>query len=328
MSVVNGTEYDVSYDFRFVIVSLFVSFVGAFTAVQLAEQRRRAVLKAATATAEAYLALMSAAIGIVGIWAMHFTGMMAMVVELDGKAIEISYDAGWTVFSMFAAILFVYAGLRIAMKDKFFSSINTTATLAQNMQGQSLAKMKSASNVKLAAFVSDIHWLVLGGVFTAGGVGAMHFTGMVSQTFGAKVEWDYAIVAVAMLIAIVAASAGFWIIFRFLAWKPDNEIFRFVAAWIISIAVNGMHYTGMMSATYKVDTSIKTNAQISPIIALVLAIISLLIIVIPSYQYMLSDLRKECDELKKEQAASTVTVTVGGAGSGKKSGAMNLATMI
>merc|ERR1719329_1651529 len=125
---------------------------------------------------------------------MHFTGMMAMGVELNGKAIEVSYDAGWTVFSMFAALLFVYADLRIAMKDKFFSSLNTSATLAENMQGQSLAKMKSANAVKLTAFISDLHWLVLGGVFTAGGVGAMHFTGMVSQTFGAKVEWDYGIV--------------------------------------------------------------------------------------------------------------------------------------
>jgi len=232
------------------------------------------------------------------------------------------------VFSMFAALVFVYVGLRIAMKDKFFSSLNTQATLAAGMQGKSLASMKQASTVKMAAFVSDLHWLVLGGVFTAGGVGAMHFTGMVSQSFSQKTEWNYGIVVTAMIIAIVAASAAFWIIFRFLAWKPNNDAFRIIAAIVMSVAVNGMHYTGMMAATYTPAADGPKDAQITPVTALVLALVALLLIVIPSYQFMISDLRHTLDQTLTKIVPELTEVTVSVGGGGKKSGAMNLAVMI
>jgi len=322
-----GIYYDVEWDFKFVIVSLVVSFLGALVAVQLAEQRRRSVVAGKNMMAEVYLFAMAASIGIVAIWAMHFTGMMAMIIKLDGKAIEVSYDLNWTVFSMFAALLFVYSGLRVAMKDKFYSSINVTSTLAGDMANKSLAEMKNASTVKLAAFVSGLHWIVGGGILTAGGVGAMHFTGMVSQTFGAETEWDYGIVAAAMVIAIVAASAGFWIIFRFLAWKPNSDIVRIVAAVIISIAVNGMHYTGMMAAKYKVAADAKMSAQIKPVTALTLAIVMLILVCFPSLLLMISDLRKDIDNAPKGRGGSSeVTVTI--VPSSKKKGATNLAIEI
>lgn len=316
--------YKVSWDFTFVIVSLVVSFIGALVAVQLAEQRRRSVVAGKKMMAEIYLFAMACSIGIVAIWAMHFTGMMAMKVSLNGKSVEVSYDLNWTVFSMFAALICVYCGLRIAMKDKFFSSMNVTSTLAGDMANKSLAEMKNASTVKLAAFVSGLHWLVLGGVLTAAGVGAMHFTGMVSQTFGSETEWDYGIVAVAMLIAITAASAGFWIIFRFLAWKPNSDLIRAVAAVVIAVAVNGMHYTGMFAAKYKVAVNAKQSAQIKPVTALTLAIVMLILICIPSLLLIVADVRNDLDNAPKGiKGTSEVTVTV--VPSNKKKGAVNLA---
>lgn len=326
--MVNAVYYDVEWDFKFVIVSLFVSFIGSLVAVQLAEQRRRSVIAGKAAMAEVYLFAMATSIGIVAIWAMHFTGMMAMIIKLDGKTIEVSYDLSWTVFSMFAALIFVYCGLRVAMKDKFFSSMNVTSTLAGDMATKSLAQMKNASTVKLAAFVSGLHWLLLGGTLTAGGVGAMHFTGMVSQTFGSETEWNYGIVAAAMVIAVVAASAGFWIIFRFLAWKPNSDLIRVIAAVVIAVAVNGMHYTGMMAAKYKVAADAKKSAQIKPVTALSLAIIMLIAVCIPSLLLMVSDLRKDVDKAPKSAGGATSEVTVTVVPSSKKKGATNLAIEI
>lgn len=319
-------KYEVEWDPVFICISLIVSFIGALTAVQLSEQRRRSLVLGKTAETEVYLVLMAVAIGVVAIWAMHFTGMMAMTVKhpITKKSVEVTYDAGWTVFSAFAALLCVYCGLRIAMKDKFFSSLDTTATLAADMAGKSLGDMRKASTVKLSAFVTGIHWLVLGGVITAGGVGAMHFTGMVSQHFGQTTEWDYGIVTGAMVIAIVAASAAFWIIFRFLAWKPNLEMFRIAAAVIMSIAVNGMHYSGMMAATYYVDPKAK-EAQITPETALGLAAFLTVCLTVSCYNYMIRDLRSTVDNAganKPAEQLSQVVVSV------KGSGAMNLATMI
>ena len=108
-----------------------------------------------------------------------------------------------------------------------------------------------------------------------------------------------------MVIAIVAASAGFWIIFRFLAWKPNSDIVRIVAAIIISIAVNGMHYTGMMAAKYKVAADAKMSAQIKPVTALTLAIVMLILVCFPSLLLMISDLRKDIDNAPKGRGGSS-----------------------
>jgi NO-binding membrane sensor protein with MHYT domain len=57
-------------------------------------------------------------------------------------------------------------------------------------------------------------------------------------------EWDWGIVAASVLIAVVAATAAFWILFAALPLRPDLEILRVLAAVIAAVAVCGMHYTG------------------------------------------------------------------------------------
>ena len=66
----------------------------------------------------------------------------------------------------------------------------------------------------------------------------------------ADIHWNAGIIAAAAIIAAVAATAAYWILFRFLALYPHIEVFRFASAVIAAVAVNGMHYTGMAAATY------------------------------------------------------------------------------
>jgi NO-binding membrane sensor protein with MHYT domain len=60
----------------------------------------------------------------------------------------------------------------------------------------------------------------------------------------AMMKWDAGIIAVSVIIAIVASTAAFWILFRLLALYPRIELLRIACAAVASIAVNGMHYTG------------------------------------------------------------------------------------
>jgi NO-binding membrane sensor protein with MHYT domain len=59
-----------------------------------------------------------------------------------------------------------------------------------------------------------------------------------------KMNWNVGIVATSVVIAVVAATVAFWILFRLLALYPHYEILRIAGAVVASIAVNGMHYTG------------------------------------------------------------------------------------
>ena len=58
------------------------------------------------------------------------------------------------------------------------------------------------------------------------------------------------IVVASVIIAIVAATAAYWILFRLLALYPQIELLRLASSIIAAVAVNGMHYTGMAAATY------------------------------------------------------------------------------
>jgi len=47
--------------------------------------------------------------------------------------------------------------------------------------------------------------------------------------------------------------------FRLLALYPDIELLRLVSALVMSVAVNGMHYTGMAAATFHYSDGLNNN---------------------------------------------------------------------
>jgi hypothetical protein len=95
--------------------------------------------------------------------------------------------------------------------------------------------------------------LIVGGIIAGGGVCIMHYIGMIAIHAGVKIHWNGGVVFASVLIAIVAATAAFWILFRMLALYPAYESLRFLSSLVAAIAVCGMHYTGMMAASYTVD---------------------------------------------------------------------------
>jgi NO-binding membrane sensor protein with MHYT domain len=86
--------------------------------------------------------------------------------------------------------------------------------------------------------------LVLAGVIAGLGVAAMHYLGMAAMIMQADIRYDNVIVAVSVLIAIVAAIVALWLAFNLKrGWQ------RLVSAFVMGLAVCGMHYTGMAAAT-------------------------------------------------------------------------------
>ncbi|KAJ1379572.1 hypothetical protein B484DRAFT_441035, partial [Ochromonadaceae sp. CCMP2298] len=56
-----------------------------------------------------------------------------------------------------------------------------------------------------------------------------------------------------VVIACVATTAAFWILYRVLPIYPSKELFRQAAAFLMAWAVVGMHYMGMMAANFEED---------------------------------------------------------------------------
>jgi NO-binding membrane sensor protein with MHYT domain len=82
--------------------------------------------------------------------------------------------------------------------------------------------------------------LPLGGVLTGLGVALMHYTGMAAMVMPAKINYDPTLFWASIVIAIVAATVALW-----LAFNLRGNLQRFGSAFVMGVAVCGMHYTAM-----------------------------------------------------------------------------------
>jgi NO-binding membrane sensor protein with MHYT domain len=87
--------------------------------------------------------------------------------------------------------------------------------------------------------------LLVGGVIAGIAVAVMHYLGMAAMRTQALIAWNAGIVALSVLIAIAAAIVALW-----LAFKLEHRWLRLLAALVMGVAVNGMHYTGMAAGTF------------------------------------------------------------------------------
>ncbi|MFK5947752.1 MAG: MHYT domain-containing protein [Methylococcales bacterium] len=86
--------------------------------------------------------------------------------------------------------------------------------------------------------------LILAGIIAGSGVVAMHYTGMAAMIMPADISYDMNIVGLSALIAVVASIAALW-----LAFNLRGKLQQFGSAFVMGIAVCGMHYTAMTAAT-------------------------------------------------------------------------------
>ncbi|WP_306661514.1 MHYT domain-containing protein [Mangrovihabitans endophyticus] len=149
-----------------------------------------------------WLSLAAVAIGGTGIWTMHFVAMMGF--SVDGTPIR--YDVGLTAASALIAVVSVTVGLSIVSFGNRAGSVR----------------------------------IILGGLISGLGVGAMHYTGMAAMRLNGHIEYGIGLVVVSMAIAVVAATVALW-----LALTVRKATAIVGAALVMGVAVNGMHFTGM-----------------------------------------------------------------------------------
>ncbi|WP_051393025.1 MHYT domain-containing protein [Glycomyces arizonensis] len=128
---------------------------------------------------------------------------------------ELRYDPGLTVLSALLAVAVVACGLLIIGLGRY-------------------------STVKLLA----------AGLFTGVGIAAMHYTGMAAINSNVELRNETGFVAAAVAIAVGAATVSLW-----LAWRLERTSSMWLAAAVMALAVNLLHYTAMMGVRTTGTTS-------------------------------------------------------------------------
>jgi diguanylate cyclase len=194
-----------SYSSVLVVFSFVVAILASYTALNMAGR------VAATRGRASLLWLVggSFAMGL-GIWAMHFVGMLAFSLP-----ITLGYDIDLTVLSLFIAV---------------GSSAFALWLVCQN----ELPKRR----------------LFVGAVLMGAGISAMHYTGMAAMRMMPGVQYDPLLFTLSVLFAIAASGAALWIAFRLRRDQGRVWLWRFGASLVMGCAIVGMHYTGMAAANF------------------------------------------------------------------------------
>ena len=193
-----------TYNHWLVGLSVAVAVLVSYTALSLAAR----VAAAGARFAHAWLIGGALAMGI-GIWSMHFIGMMAFTLP-----IALRYDVTLTMLSLAAAVIASGSAIRIAA-------------------GARLGSLR----------------LVAGALVMGAGISAMHYLGMRAIMIAPGISYDAVLVLASVAIAVAASFAALWLSFTLRTghtWLM--ALARVGASVIMGIAISGMHYTGMAAA--------------------------------------------------------------------------------
>ncbi len=194
-----------SYDYSLVLLSLCVAILASYTALDLAGR----IASARGIARSLWIVGGALAMGI-GIWSMHFVGMLAFSLP-----IPLGYDLTITLLS-----------LGIAMLASGFA-------------------LWLVSQPELPAWQ-----LGLGALAMGTGIAAMHYIGMAALRMQPGIDYDPLLFGLSLLIAVVASGAALWIAFRLRRDTPYVRVARAGAAVIMGVAIVGMHFTGMAAANF------------------------------------------------------------------------------
>lgn len=156
-----------NYNLGLVFVSYVLAVIGSFMALYIT---RTALRKPDNRNGLLFFA--SVCLGGVGIWSMHFVGMLALNME----DMAMNFNWGLTALSFIAGVLGVYAGLAV--------------------MGHGELKIPK---------------LVMAGFLVGTAVCIMHYTGMWAMQMQADIQWNMTIVGISIAIAVVASIVALWL---------------------------------------------------------------------------------------------------------------------
>ncbi|HTL87912.1 MAG TPA: MHYT domain-containing protein [Leptolyngbya sp.] len=195
-----------SYDVGLVGLSIVIAILAAYSALDLAGR------VVATQGRGRFGWLVGGAIAMgIGIWAMHFIGMLAFCTPLP-----VRYD--WTIVGLSILPALAASGLALFAVSQF-----------------------TISRVQLA----------LGSLCMGLGIAAMHYTGIAAMKLSATVTYDLQRVFASVAIAIVVSGIALDLAFQLREQtSPNWALRRLFSGALMGLAIPTMHYTGMAAISF------------------------------------------------------------------------------
>ncbi len=194
-----------SYNIPLVALSVVIAIGASYAALDLAGR----VTASRGLARAAWLAGGASAMGL-GIWSMHYIGMLAFKLS-----VPVSYDWRMVLLSLLAAILASAVALYVVSRQRM--------------------GLVSAA---------------VGSVVMGAGIAAMHYIGMEAMRLSAMCHYRTGLFAASILLAVVISFVGLWLVFSAREETQGNFWRKVISALVMGAAIPVMHYTGMAAAFF------------------------------------------------------------------------------
>ena len=201
----NAVALTGSYDYRLVALSVLIAMLASYAALDLAGRVTAAQRRARFV----WLTGGAAAMGL-GIWSMHYIGMLAYSLP-----IPVRYDWPTVLLSLVAAMLASGVALFIASRNV-------------------LLPVRTA----------------IGGVLMGAGIAAMHYIGMEAMRLPAMCHYSTGLVILSVILAIVISLVALWLTFHLREESAATGWQKLASAILMGTAIPVMHYTAMAAVTF------------------------------------------------------------------------------
>ena len=193
------------YNLPLVTLSVAIAILAAYTALDMASR------VTATHGRAQLIWLLGGAIAMgIGIWSMHFIGMLAVRLPFD-----VRYDFLGVFLSALPAI--AASGLALLV-------VSRSALGWLDLVGSSC--------------------------LMGSGIATMHYSGMAAMQMPAVIEYSLPMVWLSVLVAVVVSGIGLCLIFGLREEETHQLWKKLAAAIVIGMAIPTMHYTGMAAAHF------------------------------------------------------------------------------
>jgi PAS domain S-box-containing protein len=225
-----------SYDYGQVARSVLIAIAASYAALELAGR----VTAAGGRVRAAWLTGGAMAMGL-GIWAMHFKGMLAF-----NLPVTVKYHWPTVLVSLVAAVLASAIALYVVSRQKM-------------------------GPVQV--------WT--GSLLMGGGIATMHYIGMAAMRLAAVCRFSPALVILSIVLAIVFSFVALLLAFGIREETKAIVLRKIGSAVVMGAAILAMHYTGMAAASFvpsAVAPNLSRAVPISPLANNGIAIVTFLVL--------------------------------------------------
>ena len=157
----------------------------------------------------------------VGIWSMHYIGMLAFSLP-----VPVLYDWPTVLLSLLAAVFAAAVALFVVSRQR-------------------MGWLRALT----------------GSAIMGSGIATMHYTGMAAMRLPAMCSYDPLLLTLSVVLAIVISLVALWLTFRFREDRKATGWWKAASAIVMGAAIPVMHYTGMAAARFTPSTMIPDTSH-------------------------------------------------------------------